>query len=53
MISVVPTINAPDMTKYKEMVDRVSSFAGRLHIDICDGKFADGHTPGLAQVYAP
>lgn len=53
MVSVVPTVNAANVNQYKEMLDRVSSFTKRVHVDVCDGKFADGHTPGLAQMYAP
>jgi ribulose-phosphate 3-epimerase len=50
---VVPTINAINAKEFKEMMDRVTPFANRVHIDICDGEFADGHTPTLSQVYVP
>ncbi len=51
MASVVPTVLASTPVDYAERIDRVKPFAKRLHIDVCDGIFADNKTLGLTQIY--
>ena len=51
MAKVAPTINAVTPTDYGERIDRVKSFAKRLHVDVGDGVFDDVRTVGLSQVY--
>lgn len=51
MASVVPTINSTTPEDYAARIDRVKPFATRIHVDICDGVFADNRTVGLSQVY--
>lgn len=49
---VVPTVNAPTLDKYNEMMARVRPLTDRVHVDICDGQFADSQTIALTQVQA-
>lgn len=51
-VLVVPTVTAHNALEFSEQIAKVS-FAPRLHIDICDGAFANPPTINLAQVYAP
>ncbi len=51
MSEVVPTINAESTAEFARMIGRVKNFARRIHLDICDGKFADRATIGLSQAY--
>lgn len=40
MADIVPTVTASDGRLYRQQLQRVQSFAGRLHIDLMDGIFA-------------
>jgi ribulose-phosphate 3-epimerase len=51
MAIVVPTILASDPAGYAGRINRVQSFAKRIHIDISDGEFAPVKSVGLAQAY--
>ncbi|MEO7617862.1 MAG: hypothetical protein ABIS59_03395 [Candidatus Saccharibacteria bacterium] len=51
MASVAPTILATTPEDYATRIDRLKPFASRIHVDICDGVFADNRTIGLSQVY--
>jgi ribulose-phosphate 3-epimerase len=51
MASVVPTINSTTPEDYAARIDRVKSFATRIHVDISDGVFNEVRTVGLSQVY--
>jgi len=51
MASVAPTINADDPADFSTRIDRIKSFAKRVHIDVSDGVFTTHKTPGLSQVY--
>lgn len=53
MAVVCPAVLAEDPVSYREDIQRVSSFASRVQIDIADGKFASNRTVNLAQVYWP
>ena len=39
MIKIVPTVLAKDITKFETDLTKVESFAGRVQMDIIDGKF--------------
>lgn len=52
MALVVPTVLATSPGEYDQMLVRAKALSGRVHVDICDGKFADNQTVGLAQVHA-
>lgn len=51
MAKVVPTVLATTPAEYKTMIERAESLSKRVHVDICDGQFADNQTVGLSQVY--
>lgn len=53
MSVIVPTILAETPDDYKASVERLNSFAKRVHIDISDGEFAPTFTVGAAQVWWP
>jgi ribulose-phosphate 3-epimerase len=53
MAMVVPTVLAATPDEYAIMMERARSLNERVHVDICDGKFADATTIGLAQVNVP
>jgi len=48
--TVVPTVLATTPDEYSAMLARAEGLSQRVHIDICDGRFADAVTIGLAQV---
>jgi ribulose-phosphate 3-epimerase len=50
---VVPTVLASSPDEFKTTMDRAAGLSDRIHVDICDGQFADAKTVDLAQVYAP
>jgi ribulose-phosphate 3-epimerase len=52
MAIVVPTVLATTPDEYGIMLVRAESLSARVHIDICDGRFAQNQTIGLAQVQA-
>jgi ribulose-phosphate 3-epimerase len=39
MNNIVPTVLAKDITKFEEDLEKVEKFAGRVQMDIIDGKF--------------
>jgi ribulose-phosphate 3-epimerase len=47
---VVPTVLAITPDEYGAMLARAEALSARVHVDICDGRFADAVTIGLAQV---
>ena len=53
MAAVVPTVLATTPDEYTAMIERARSLSPRVHVDICDGRFADATTVGLAQVHVP
>lgn len=53
MSVVAPAILAETPDDYKAKMERIQSFAQRVHIDICDGEFAPTFTVGAAQVWWP
>jgi ribulose-phosphate 3-epimerase len=53
MTTVVPTVLATTPEEYAAMTERARSLSQRVHVDICDGRFADSSTLGLAQIQVP
>lgn len=53
MSAIAPAILCETPDDYKASVERLHSFAQRVHIDICDGEFAPTFTVGAAQVWWP
>lgn len=53
MSVIAPAILSESPDDYKMQVERVHTFAERVHIDIADGEFAPTFTVGAAQVWWP
>lgn len=53
MALVVPTIMVETVDQFRAEVEKVSSFARRVHIDISDGEFAPTFLLGEDQLYWP
>lgn len=51
MAEVVPTVLATSPAEYEQRLKLASSLSNRVHIDICDGQFADNRTVTLGQVH--
>jgi len=51
MATICPTILADNPHTYREQLERIESFAGRIQIDLTDGKFAPTHTINPVQAY--
>jgi ribulose-phosphate 3-epimerase len=49
---VVPTVLATTPAEYGAMLARAEGLSRRVHVDICDGRFAGAVTINLAQVHA-
>jgi len=50
---IAPAILAENAQQYKEQVDRITSFAERVHIDLTDGEFAPTFTVSIPELWAP
>jgi ribulose-phosphate 3-epimerase len=53
MAIICPTVLASDAHDYQTQINRVSSFAKRIQIDLTDGIFAQNQTIALEQVWVP
>ena len=53
MPTIVPTVTAENPHIYREEIERVSDFAGRLHIDLADGDFAPTKLINPVQAWWP
>lgn len=53
MAVIAPSITVETPEEYKAYVEKLHTFAKRVHIDISDGEFAPTFTPGAAQVWWP
>lgn len=53
MTQIVPTITAENPHVYREQIERVQSFAKRIHIDLMDGKFTPNTSLDTTQVWLP
>lgn len=53
MSVVCPTVTAYDLHTYREQLERVTSFARRIHIDLMDGVFAPTVSPSLDKIWLP
>ncbi len=53
MSIIAPTVLAETPDDYKMQIERVHSFAERVHIDISDGEFAPSFTVSAAQIWWP
>lgn len=53
MAIVCPTVTAFDLNEYRVQMERLTSFARRIHIDLMDGEFAPTLSPPLDKVWWP
>ena len=53
MSQIVPTILAETADDYKVQVERLQSFAKRVHVDLTDGEFAPRFTVGTDELWWP
>ena len=53
MTTICPTVTAFDPHEYRTQMERVASFAERVHIDLMDGEFAPTKSPDLQHVWWP
>src|SRR5450631_3242539 len=51
--TICPTVLSDDPRVYQTYIERLASFAPRLHIDVSDGQFAATPTIPLDQVWWP
>lgn len=50
---ICPTILAGSLEEYRQQIERVASFAARVHIDLADGIFAPTKTVSIDQSWWP
>jgi ribulose-phosphate 3-epimerase len=53
MVDICPTVTAYDLDEYRAQINRVISFAERIHIDLMDGEFAPTQSPPLDAIWLP
>ena len=53
MAQVAPTITAENPHVYREQIERVESFAGRIHVDLMDGVFTPNKSLPPDQLWFP
>ncbi|MDB5176847.1 MAG: rpe, Ribulose-phosphate 3-epimerase [Candidatus Saccharibacteria bacterium] len=53
MSVIVPTVLAETPEDYKAMLEKIHTFARRVHIDLSDGNFAPSHTVDVSQIWWP
>ncbi len=51
--TICPTITATDSHEYYDQMNRISSFARRIHLDVADGQFAPRKLIELDQLWWP
>ena len=53
MVTICPTVTAYDKVSFKEQLNRVISFADRIHLDLMDGVFTSTKSPTLKELNLP
>ena len=53
MAVICPTVTATDLHQFREQMERVSAFAGRVHIDLMDGHLAPTVSPPIDHIWWP
>lgn len=53
MPTICPTVTAYDAHEYRAQMERIASFAQRVHIDLMDGELAPTKSPSLDKVWWP
>ncbi len=52
-LAICPTVTAYDEYQYKIQIERIKSFARRVHMDLMDGEFAPTKSPELSKIWWP
>lgn len=50
---IAPAILVENADQYKESIEKINSFAERIHIDVCDGEFAPSFTINANEAWWP
>jgi ribulose-phosphate 3-epimerase len=53
MALIVPTVTATEPHEFREYMEKLGTFAQRVHIDLMDGVFAPSTSPDVGQVWWP
>lgn len=53
MSTIIPTVTAENAHTYREQMERLEPFAGRIHVDLMDGVFAPSTSLPVEQVWFP
>jgi pentose-5-phosphate-3-epimerase len=53
MAVIAPTVTAFEPHEYREQMEKLATFAQRIHIDLMDGVFAPTKSPGVDQIWWP
>ena len=53
MITICPTLTAETITEYRRQMTMLEAIAGRIHIDMMDGRFTPTQSPTLDQISWP
>ncbi|HEX4774724.1 MAG TPA: hypothetical protein VH234_04370 [Candidatus Saccharimonadales bacterium] len=53
MVAICPTVTAFDPHEYRTQMEKLASFASRVHIDLMDGQFAPTKSPDLTNIWWP
>src|SRR6266702_1258371 len=53
MTDICPTIDAEDAHAYRAQMERIATFARRVHIDLGDGEFTPNRLIPIDQVWWP
>lgn len=50
---ICPTVTADDPHEYREQMERITSFAKRIHVDFMDGLFTQNRSLDLSKAWLP
>ena len=53
MSVICPTVTAFSVDEYGRQIDRIASFAERIHVDLMDGEFTPTRSPNPIQAWWP
>lgn len=53
MAIICPSVTANDPHQYREQIERIESFAKRIHLDFMDGEFAPTESPPIESAWWP
>lgn len=50
---IAPTVTAFEPHEYREQMEKLATFAQRIHVDLMDGEFASSSSPSVEQCWWP